>query len=272
VREVLDVYRTLETHRDTIASLAAIDTNVKQGEYIETDLESAELIKVSSNAFLALKISFANSIAILTDAVGADITKVMAGVGADARIGQAFLNAGRGYGGGCFPKDVSGLIASGLTHGVELEIMQAARDINSSMPGYVVEKLQTVLGGSIRNKTIAVLGLSFKSGTSDVRRSPSIALANLLDHFGAVVQAYDPQAMAEAAPELHDPGWQKDSAIDALQGADAVIIATNWLEFDAIEPSDYKHHMRGRVFVDAMNHFDRVSIESAGLTYLGIGR
>lgn len=269
VQEVLDIYRQLETHRDDIAELAGIKKAEAEGRYIATDLASAELIKVTSNAFLALKISFANSIAKLADTVHADVTNVMDAVGADARIGRAFLNAGRGYGGGCFPKDVSGLIASGLAHGVELEIMQAAREVNDSMPGYVIEKLQTALGGTIKGTTVSVLGLAFKAGTSDVRRSPGVTLANLLDHYGAQVKAYDPQAMDEARHELRDAEWLQDSAEAALADADAVIIATDWPEFDAIA---YKQHLRGRLFVDAVNHFDRASIEASGLTYLGIGR
>ena len=272
VDTVLDIYRTLETKRDTIAALAGVVHIEVSGAYIATNLNSAELIKVTSNAFLALKISFANSIAKLADQVGADVSEVMDAVGADTRIGRAFLNAGRGYGGGCFPKDVSGLLVSGLAHGVELEIMQSAQTVNDSMPGYIIEKLQTELGKNTDGVTIAILGLAFKSGTSDARRSPGVKLANLLVQFGASIKAYDPQAMHEAQHALHNTVVLTKSTDEALDGADAVIVATDWPEFDAITPDEYATHLGGKLFIDAMNHFDRSSIEAAGLTYLGIGR
>ena len=170
VERTLNIYRNIETYKHEIAGLANITLKEVEGKYIAANLNSAELIKVTSNAFLALKISFANSIAKLADQVDADVVEVMDAVGADARIGRAFLNAGRGYGGGCFPKDVSGLIMSGLEHGVDLEIMTAAQEVNTSMAGYIVEKLRDALDGDLAGKKVAVLGLAFKAGTSDVRR------------------------------------------------------------------------------------------------------
>src|SRR5690606_13069039 len=190
-QKVLDLHRSVEEHSQEIAEISGITYDADKlaahtGEYISTGLESAELIKVTSNAFLALKISFANSIAKLSDQTGADVDEVMTVVGSDARIGRAFFNAGRGYGGGCFPKDVSGLISSGLSYGIDLEIMQAAQDLNASMPGYIIEKLKQAFGGDLTGKKVAVLGLAFKSGTSDVRKSPGVALANILANHQAI--------------------------------------------------------------------------------------
>jgi len=272
VEQILNLYRQLETHRDTIAHLAAVSGSQHSGKYIATTLNSAELIKVTANAFLALKISFANSIAKLADQVGADVVDVMDAVGADVRIGRAFLNTGRGYGGGCFPKDVSGLISSGLSHGVDLEIMTAAQAVNASMPGYIVEKAQTALGGSLTGKKVAVLGLAFKAGTSDVRRSPGVLIANKFSEADAAVTAYDPQAMEEASEDLRRDITLADSIEAALRGADAVIVATEWPEFLQFAANSYKNGMHGIVFVDAINSFDATAITASGLTYVGVGR
>jgi UDPglucose 6-dehydrogenase len=272
VNEVLAVYRQLESRRDTIAAAASLQPIAQKGRYISTSLNSAELIKVTANAFLALKISFANSIAKLSDEVGADIVDVMDAVGADKRIGRSFLNAGRGYGGGCFPKDVSGLIASGLDYGVELEIMHAAQTVNASMPGYIVEKLLSYFDGNLSGKKVAVLGLAFKAGTSDVRRSPGIALANTLLRSGADVTVYDPQALGEAEEELHTGIVQSDSLTGAISDVDAVIIATEWPEILELSTHSYAEAMHGIVFVDAINRFDIAAVQQAGLRYIGVGR
>lgn len=272
VEQILDIYRQLEAHRDKIAELADVTSNPRKGQYIATSLNSAELIKVTANAFLALKISFANSIAKLSDAVDADINEVMGAVGADERIGRAFLNAGRGYGGGCFPKDVSGLISSGLANGVDLEIMQAAQGLNESMPGYIIEKLQSALDGSLKDKRVAVLGLAFKAGTSDVRRSPGVALANILDEEKATVTAYDPQANEEATDDLRRGVQLRDSIESTIQGVDAIVIATEWPELVDYSVAAYAQAMNGGVVVDAINRLSSVDTASSGATYIGIGR
>jgi UDPglucose 6-dehydrogenase len=273
VEQVLDIYRELEKHRDKIAKIAKIDIKPHQGQYISTSLNSAELIKVTSNAFLALKISFANSIAKLADKVDADIIEVMDAVGADKRIGRAFLNAGRGYGGGCFPKDVSGLISSGIQNGVHLDIMEAAQSLNETMPGYIVEKLQSKIGGNLQGKKVAVLGLSFKAGTSDVRRSPGVLLANSLDKARAIVTTFDPQANGEAAEDLRKSIIQRQSIEDAIKDVDAMIVATEWPEFLNYSPSKLAKAVKnGIIFVDAVNRFSKADIKDAGLTYIGVGR
>lgn len=268
VETVLGLYRTLESRRDDILTIAGLETTQKTGEYISTGLASAELIKVTSNAFLALKISFANSIAKLADASGADITQVMDGVGADARINRAFFNAGRGYGGGCFPKDVSGLIASGLDYGVDLEIVQATKQVNDTMPGYVAEKIRNALGGSLQGKHIGVLGLAFKAGTSDARKSPGVKLANLLAESGAVVTAYDPKANAEAQSELVSKVNLTEKLNEVLEQPDAVVIATGWPEFCSLTPDSFT----ASIVIDAVNCLPKQTFTDAGLTYVGIGR
>ena len=271
VDKVLDLYRSLERCRDSIAQFANITTKSRNGQYIATTLNSAELIKITANAFLALKISFANSIALLADATDADINEVMDAVGADERIGRAFLNAGRGYGGGCFPKDVSGLIASCHEFGVDSSILSAAQSINKSMPSYIIDKVTSHLG-NLTNKRIAVLGLAFKAGTSDVRKSPGIEIVNLLHEKGAIITAHDPQANKEAVKNAHHEITPLDSITEAIYGADAIIVATEWPEFRDYPISKIVSQMNGTLFVDAVNMFDKVSLTQNGLVYLGVGR
>ena len=271
VSEILDVYMKLEQFREHIAHVARVPLGARGDQYIATTLNSAELIKVTANAFLALKISFANSIAILADKADADVVEVMDAVGADNRIGRAFLNAGRGYGGGCFPKDVSGLIFSGLDYGVNLEIMQAAQAQNNQMPGYVVDKLQDTVAEPLSDKKVAVLGLAFKAGTSDVRRSPGVSIANKLVVAGAKVITYDPQAHEEAAPDLHAGVSQAKTIDEAIKDADIVVIATEWDEILSYPADNFAKLMSGNVLFDAINQYNAVDATTAGLVYIGVG-
>ncbi len=274
LKRVIDLYKELEASRENIAKKANLTSTPSKGSYITTNLTSAELIKVTANAFLALKISFANSIAKLSDAVGADINEVMDAVGEDRRIGRAFLNAGRGYGGGCFPKDVSGLIMSGLSHGVDLDIMQAAQKTNDSMPAYIIEKLKTSLGDSLKGKKVAVLGLAFKKGTSDVRRSPGVKIANLLDHFEADVHAYDPKAAEEAEQDLRRNITLHDTAETAMKDCDALILATDWDELTSLSSDIVASKLKKKaVVVDAVNAYKYSKrLKKHNLQYIGIGR
>ncbi len=274
-QQVLDVYRTIERAAGQLAKLAQIEIPAQPPtpQYIATTLNSAELIKVSSNAFLALKITFANSIAKLADSANADVNDVMSAVGADRRIGRAFLNAGRGYGGGCFPKDVSGLIRSAEEYGVEMELMNAATAVNESMPHYVINRAKTVLGGSpednvYKDKKITVLGLSFKAGTSDARRSPAIAIANTLAEQGAEVRAYDPEAMEEAKHFLHDRVALSESLDAALNEAELVFVATDWPQFKNLTAEQLGS---ANLIVDCMNCLDKTTLP-ASIKYIGIGR
>lgn len=274
IERVMAVYRHVRQNREAIAAIAGLvapeETATEQ--YIATNLESAELIKVSANAFLALKISFANSIAKLADQTGADINEVMNAVGADARIGRAFLNAGRGYGGGCFPKDVSGLISSAQEHGIDLQIMKAAQAVNEAMPTYIISKIKALLHTNLADKKITVLGLAFKAGTSDARRSAGVRLANLLVEAGADVHAYDPKAIDEAKRELHHAVKIHEDLRQSTSAADVVLVATKWEEFLRLDLKELASQMRSKGFVDCENAFARQAVESAGLTYIGIGR
>ncbi len=268
---VLNLYVNVETRRDKIAKLAGLPTRQTSGEYIEMNLNGAELVKVTANAFLALKISFANNIAKLADQAGADINEIMDAVGADKRIGRAFLNAGRGYGGGCFPKDVSGLISSAESYGVDMPIMTAAADINESMAGYIAHKAQDKLG-TLENARVAVLGLAFKAGTSDVRRSPGVKLANILAKNGSEVQVYDPEANGEAREDLRNGILVQDSLEAATKDVDAVFVATDWKHFLEYDLSLLAKRMSGTLFVDAVNAYNVDDVEKAGLQYIGVGR
>ncbi|MCA9328049.1 UDP-glucose/GDP-mannose dehydrogenase family protein, partial [Candidatus Saccharibacteria bacterium] len=270
VNGVLDIYRTLETRRAAVAKLAKVALFDWQVAYMQVGLASAELAKVSSNAHLAMRISFANNMAKVADATGADITEVMDIVGSDRRIVPAFLTTGRGFDGGCFPKDNSGLIDFGEKHGVNMGIMRAVQETNETMPAFIVEKLKRTLGGELTGKRVAVLGLSFNAGTSDVRKSPSIAIANILAANDAVVTAYDPEANEEAATELDGSIQIRDSIEQALHGVEVVVVATDWPQLLQYPVTEYAKN--STVFVDAMNRFSSDEIRAAGLTYVGVGR
>lgn len=271
-KAILQLHKTVEDHFEDISQIAMVSyTAGHTGNYINTSLESAELIKVTSNAFLALKISFANSIARLCDAAGANVEEVMSTVGEDQRIGKAFFKTGAGYGGGCFPKDVSGLISSASGFNVDMPIMVAASSVNDSMPHYIMGRLIEKFDKSLNNVTVAVLGLAFKSETSDTRRSPAIKLANLLVEDGAKVFAYDPKANKEAKSTLDQSVIITDSKEEALKEATIVVIATDWLEFRSA--SDWTASApKMELVVDAVNSLDATEIGQLGVAYMGVGR
>jgi len=279
-RKVLDLHRTIEKQRCAIAGYAGlpVPADPPRAQYMMVGRASAELIKVSANAFLALKISFANSIAKLADASDADIIEVMDGIGSDRRIGRAFLSAGRGYGGGCFPKDVSGLIRSAEDHGVDMDIMHAVTAINNSMPHYIMQLVKRILNGdagsdnALKDKRVAVLGLSFKAGTSDVRRSPALVIANTLAEQAAIVQAYDPEAMDEATSTLDRSITLTKSVEAAVKNAEIIFIATDWPQFKAIDLKQLTTAPAKVLIVDCMNCLDPVMITRVGARYLGVGR
>lgn len=274
INTIFAIFKEVEEKRDTLAQLGGLQVNSTdvQPSYISTSLESAELIKVTANAFLALKISFANSIAKLSDKVGADVVEVMDAVGQDKRIGRAFLNAGRGYGGGCFPKDVSGLISAMQQHGADPQILTAAQNINQSMPEYIVSRLEKELG-DLTGKKIAVLGLAFKSGTSDTRKSPGIMIANLLTRNGAQVSVFDPKAMKEAEPMLNNGINHAESIEQAINNNEAVLITTEWPEFKTLDANEITQLLIGRkVLYDCMNLYSTSFSGHSNLKYIGVGR
>ncbi len=271
-RSILHLHQTVEDHFEDISRISQISyTPGHTGSYLSTSLESAELIKVTSNAFLALKISFANSIAQLCDAAGANIEEVMSIVGEDQRIGKAFFKAGRGYGGGCFPKDVSGLISSARSFNVDMPIMSAASSVNDYMPHYIINRIKEKFDGDLHNENIAILGLAFKSETSDTRRSPAIKIANLLVEEGANIIAYDPQANEEAKATLSESVTVAEKREDALKDATIVIIATDWSEFKvASDWTPQAHNLK--LVADAVNCLDVTEVSQLDTGYVGVGR
>jgi UDPglucose 6-dehydrogenase len=239
-------------------------------ETIITDLRTAEMIKYASNAFLATKISFVNEIAAICEALGADVKMVAHGMGTDKRIGPAFLGAGIGWGGSCFPKDVKALIHMAELYGVRPEILQAVTHVNYELRKRVVQKLRDLLGG-LRGKTICMLGLAFKPNTDDMRDAPSISLIHMIQHEGGQIRAYDPVAMPNAQRIL-DRVEFCDSAYAAATGADAVILVTEWNEFKQLDMARLKGLMRQAVLLDGRNIYDPVRMSELGFTYRGMGR
>jgi UDPglucose 6-dehydrogenase len=236
-----------------------------------TDLRTAEMIKYASNAFLATRISFINEIANICDELGADVREVADGMGLDKRIGRSFLDAGLGWGGSCFPKDVKALAHMAVLHNSHPQLLQAVMDINRNQRRRVVYKLRNVLGGSLADKKIAVLGLSFKPNTDDMREAPSTEIIHLLLNENAKVQAYDPQAMANAAIELPEITLC-DDPYRAANGADALILATEWNEFKQLDFKKIFQLMRTPVIVDGRNQWDSDLLREIGFTYFGIGQ
>jgi UDPglucose 6-dehydrogenase len=239
-------------------------------ETIITDLRTAEMIKYASNAFLATKISFINEIAAICEALGADVKMVAHGMGTDKRIGPAFLGAGIGWGGSCFPKDVKALIHMAELYGVRPEILQAVTHVNYELRKRVVQKLRDLLGG-LRGKTICMLGLAFKPNTDDMRDAPSISLVHMIQHEGGQIRAYDPVAMTNAERMLDGVEFC-DSAYAAATGADAVILVTEWNEFKQLDMARLKGLLRQPVLLDGRNIYDPVRMSELGFTYRGMGR
>jgi UDPglucose 6-dehydrogenase len=240
------------------------------GEILRTDVASAEMIKLASNAFLATKISFINEIANVCEEVGADVGQVARGMGLDERIGSAFLRAGIGYGGSCFPKDVSALKMLAGNTGYHFQLLTAVIEVNELQKRRVVGKLEKHLG-SLIGKRIALLGLAFKADTDDMREASSLVLAARLQGEGAEVVAYDPVAR-ERASELLASVEMADSAMAALEGADAAVLVTEWGEFRELDWSGAAARMNRALLVDGRNFLDPEALASAGFEYEGIGR
>ena len=232
---------------------------------------TAELIKYASNAFLATKITFINEIADLCEQVGADVQEVARGMGLDNRIGAKFLHAGPGFGGSCFPKDTSALIKTAHDHGVPLRLVETVSSVNEQRKRAMARKVVQALGGSVRGKTIAVLGLTFKPNTDDTRDSPAIPLITALHDLGAIVRGYDPAGMEQAKPLLSDVHYCR-SAYSAAEGADAVVIATEWEQFRALDLTRLKGVMMQPVIVDLHNIYRADEMRRAAFRYIPIGR
>jgi UDPglucose 6-dehydrogenase len=240
------------------------------GEILRTDVASAEMIKLASNAFLATKISFINEIANVCEEVGADVGQVAKGMGLDQRIGSSFLRAGIGYGGSCFPKDVSALKMLAGNTGYHFQLLTSVIEVNELQKRRVVGKLEKHLG-SLIGKRVALLGLAFKPDTDDMREASSLVLAARLQGEGAEVAAYDPVA-SERAAELLGSVEMANSALEALEGADAAVLVTEWTEFAELDWAAVAERMTRPLIVDGRNYLDPEALIAAGFEYEGIGR
>lgn len=258
------------TNRDAAEKVAQIHLPLRTTIMI-TDLRTAEMVKYASNAFLAAKISFINEIANICEALGADVKEVAYGMGLDKRIGPAFLDAGLGWGGSCFPKDVKALASMAEVEGRHPHLLHAVMDINRDQRHSPVRKLEAFLGRDLRGKIIGVLGLAFKPNTDDMRDAPSIDIIRNLQRKGATVRAYDPVAMPRAAEILTDVEMM-NSAYSTAEGADALILVTEWNEFKNLDLERVRASMAQAILIDGRNIYDPSRVRQLGYAYAGIGR
>ncbi|QFT90664.1 UDP-glucose 6-dehydrogenase TuaD [Bacillus sp. THAF10] len=278
LREGSAIYDTMNMERAVIGveSEKAKDVLTKLHEPFQTnivvsDIETAEMIKYAANAFLATKISFINEIANICELVGADVTKVAEGMGYDNRIGKAFLAAGIGYGGSCFPKDTNALISIAEKAGYNLRIVKDVENVNANQRFRIYDKVKEAFGGDIKEKKLAVLGLAFKPNTDDMRAAPSLDIIPKLQEEGANVIAYDPVASKNAHKEI--PNLQTvDSYEQAVQDADAAIVLTDWKEFKDMDLHALKGKLKQPIIIDGRNMFTLDLMEELGFYYSSIGR
>lgn len=238
---------------------------------IHTDVATAELIKYASNSFLATKISFINEIANIAEHFGADVSKIAEGMGTDNRIGPHFLNAGLGYGGSCFPKDISALISTAKNINKDVSILEAVDEVNKKQRLRIVEKLSKAFNRDLKNKKVAVLGLAFKPNTDDMRDAPSITIINELVELGAIVKAYDPIAINNARKVIENLD-ASDDLYGTIDGADAVVIVTEWKEVKELDLVKVKDMLRQPILIDGRNVFSPAKLKSLGYYYDSIGR
>jgi len=246
--------------------------NLIETPILVTDLESAELIKYASNAFLATKISYINEMAALCEAVGADVHAVSRGMGLDRRIGQKFLHPGPGYGGSCFPKDALALVRTAQEHDISCRIVEAVAEVNAAQRARMIRKIRAALGGSESGRTIAVLGLTFKPETDDMREAPALAILPALIEKGARIRAHDPKGVTEARALLPDSVVYFDDIYETLAGADALVLLTEWNAYRGLDLEEVKNRMRGNVFVDLRNVYEPDEMRAAGFSYTCVGR
>jgi UDPglucose 6-dehydrogenase len=258
--------RAREVMRKLYRPLYLIETPI-----LFTAFETAELIKYAANAFLAAKITFINEIADLCEKVGANVQDVARGMGLDGRIGRKFLHAGPGYGGSCFPKDTLALARTASEVGAHLRLVETVVEVNDQRKARMADKVIEACGGSVAGASIAVLGLTFKPNTDDMREAPSLAIVPALQKAGAAIRAFDPAGMEEAKKSLTGVTWCAD-AYETAQGADALVIVTEWNEFRALDLARLKASMRRAVFVDLRNVYTPQDVAAAGFLYRSIGR
>jgi UDPglucose 6-dehydrogenase len=246
-KAVVDLYRSLDA------------------PVVMTDPTSAEMIKYASNAYLAARLTFVNTLSNVCEAVGADILDVVRGLGMDHRVGPHFLQPGPGYGGSCFPKDTQALIAVAQDAGYDFELLRAVIEADEEQRRRVADKVRQAAGGGLRGRRVGMWGVAFKAGTDDVRESPAVRIASLLQADGAEVVAYDPEATTDLLTMAPDP-------IAAVTEADVLLIATEWPEFLTVDMSQVSKVMRGHRVVDARNILDPKKVRAVGLDYWGLGR
>jgi len=266
------LYQPLLDQTFTDPSFASRPAEMSPVAVVTTTLTSAEMIKYSANAFLATKIGFANEIANICERVGADVTEVMKGIGLDSRIGRGFLNAGLGWGGSCFGKDISSLLHTANEYGYQARLLEASVAVNRAQRQVIIQKLQEKLF-ILKGRTVALLGLAFKPNTDDLRDAPSLQIAEKLLQMGARVKAYDPIAMTtcrEQNPEMRI-AYCAD-ALSVAENADALVIVTEWPEFASLDLTAMARRMNRAVLIDGRNLFDPAIARAAGFDYAGIGR
>jgi UDPglucose 6-dehydrogenase len=246
--------------------------NLIETPILVTGLESAELIKYGANAFLATKISFINELSVLCEAVGADVHAVARGMGLDGRIGRKFLHPGPGYGGSCFPKDTQALVRMAQEHSVSCRIVEAVIEVNAAQKARMIKKIRNALGGNEAGKTIAVLGLTFKPETDDMREAPALSILPTLIDKGAIIRAHDPQGMEEAKGLLPDEVFFCEGVYEAIDGADAVVLLTEWNAYRGLHLERVRAQMTGNVFIDLRNVYEPGRMKAAGFNYVCVGR
>ncbi len=254
-----------------VLELAYRPLNLIETPMLFTGLETAELIKYATNSFLAMKITFINELADLCEKVGADVQQVAKGIGLDGRIGRKFLHAGPGYGGSCFPKDTLALLRTAEQYETPLRLVETVVQVNEARKRRMVRRIVEALGGSVEGKNVAVLGVTFKPNTEDVRESPSLVIIPALQAEGARVRAYDPKGMAEAARLLPGVEWGRDS-YQVARDADALVLLTEWNEFRGLDLARLRRLMRRPVLIDLRNVYDPERVARAGFAYVSVGR
>lgn len=272
IEDSLHPYRVVigASKKSVAQKLLALHRGIS-GKRLVCDPTSAQMIKYASNAFLPTKISFANSVAVLCDKVGADVIKVMEGVGMDKRIGPDFLGAGLGYGGSCFPKDIIALIVLAKKTGYDFRILRAVEKTNQDQIDYFIEKAVNLAGGSVKNKIMVVLGLAFKPETSDMREARSIYVIRKLQKLGALIRACDPVAIPEAEKIISGVKYFTDP-YEALKNATVLLLVTEWGEYQRLDFKKIKKLMATPVVVDGRNVYNRNQLEKLGFVYGGIGK
>jgi UDPglucose 6-dehydrogenase len=257
--------RAVEVMLDIYAPLKTADV-----PFVVTDVETAELIKYASNGFLATKISFINEVAVLCEALGADVETVARGMGLDNRIGPKFLQTGPGFGGSCFPKDTRAVAQIARDQGQAFRIIEAVLEVNEATKRRMVEKIERAFGG-LQGKTVALLGLAFKPNTDDMRESPAIPIARAMLERGATIRAFDPAAMAAARADLPELDYRVN-AYEAAEGADGIVIATEWNQFRSLEWGKLQALVRRPLVVDLRNLYEPEKMAAAGFRYVSVGR